>query len=148
SLQDVADVLDFVARHDLVPNVDPVQYSIRLLVPRGSLLLDDPELALDAYDPELLSYTWRSPDARVDALQARLASIAEDAATTGEAASTTYRSMRAATADAMGDRAFDTEQVLAAVGAGSAGRPRLTEPWFCCAEPTALQFGPLGQSCD
>jgi len=23
------------------------------------------------------------------------------------------------------------------------GRPRLTEPWFCCAEPTELQFGPL-----
>ena len=23
------------------------------------------------------------------------------------------------------------------------GRPRLTEPWFCCAEPTEDQFGPL-----
>ena len=23
------------------------------------------------------------------------------------------------------------------------GRPRLTEPWFCCAEPTEGQFGPL-----
>jgi hypothetical protein len=147
SLQDVADILDFVAQHDLVPNVDPVQYSIRLLVPRGSLLLDDPELSLDAYDPELLSYTWRSPDARVDALQALLASIAEEAAATGEAAGATYIRMRRATAEATGAATFDAADVMVGATAGAA-RPRLTEPWFCCAEPTAVQFDPLGQSCD
>jgi hypothetical protein len=146
-LQDVADVLDFVALHDLVPNVEPVQYSIRLLVPRGSLLLDDPELSLDAYDPQLLSYTWRSPDTRVDALQARLASIAEEAAATGEAAGATYIRMRRATAEAAGAATFDAADVLVGAAAG-AGRPRLTEPWFCCAEPTAVQFDPLGQSSD
>ncbi len=31
-------ILEFVAEHNLVGNVDPVQYSIRLLVPQGSLL--------------------------------------------------------------------------------------------------------------
>ena len=35
---DVADLVEFVAAHDLVGNVDPVQYTIRLLVPQGSLL--------------------------------------------------------------------------------------------------------------
>jgi hypothetical protein len=40
----VLDVLDFVAEHDLIGNVDPVQYTIRLLLPEGSLLLDHPEL--------------------------------------------------------------------------------------------------------
>ena len=38
--RDVLDIVDFVAAHDLVANVDPVQYTIRLLVPEGSLLLD------------------------------------------------------------------------------------------------------------
>ncbi len=57
---------------------------------------------LGPYDPELLSYAWLSPDARVDALQARLASIAEEAAATGEAAGTTYLRIRRATAEAMG----------------------------------------------
>src|SRR5438552_980475 len=38
TLDDVADVVDFAAALDLVPNVDPVQYTIRLLVPEGSLL--------------------------------------------------------------------------------------------------------------
>ena len=37
--RDVLEILDFVAAHDLVANVDPVQYTIRLLVPEGSLLL-------------------------------------------------------------------------------------------------------------
>ena len=37
--RDVLDIVDFVAAHDLVANVDPVQYTIRLLVPEDSLLL-------------------------------------------------------------------------------------------------------------
>ena len=39
TLDDVRAILEFVAEHDLVGNVDPVQYTIRLLVPEGSLLL-------------------------------------------------------------------------------------------------------------
>jgi hypothetical protein len=37
-------MLDFVISHDLVRNVDAVQYTIRLLVPEGSLLLSVPEV--------------------------------------------------------------------------------------------------------
>jgi hypothetical protein len=139
----VADIMDFVARHDLVPNVDPVQYSIRLLVPQGSLLLRDSELPLGLYDPELLSYSWRSLDGRVDVLQTRLAKLAEEAAATGEAAGATYLRMRSAVAEAMGERC-DADAIAELAGAASGeGRPRLTEPWFCCAEPTAGQLGRL-----
>ena len=64
TLDDVLDILDFVAEHDLIGNVDPVQYTIRLLLPEGSLLLDHPELEahLGPYDPELLTYTWTAAD--------------------------------------------------------------------------------------
>src|SRR5207247_1236788 len=41
--QDVVDLLDFVVEHDLIANVDPVQYMIRLLIPEGSLLLGHPD---------------------------------------------------------------------------------------------------------
>jgi hypothetical protein len=154
SVQDVVDIVDFVARHDLVPNVDPVQYSIRLLVPQGSLILGDAELTLGPYDPDLLSYTWRSPDARVDALQAELASIAEQAAAGDEPVGTTYLRIRQALGQAgnggrgnEGARDAGDAAVLLDAGSG-AQRPRLTEPWFCCAEPTAGQFGSLGQLSD
>src|SRR5438270_1507723 len=64
---DVADILDFVAGNDLVANVDPVQYTIRLLLPEGSLLLDHPDMRphLGAYDPERLSYEWTAADPAV-----------------------------------------------------------------------------------
>ena len=42
TLDQVRALLDFVADHDLVGNVDPVQYTIRLLLPPGSLLLEPP----------------------------------------------------------------------------------------------------------
>src|SRR3954452_12610679 len=121
--QDVVDLLEFVAEHDLVGNVDPVQYTIRLLLPEGSLLLDHPDMAphLGPYDPERLSWTWTSADPAVDELQARLTAVAE-------AGALTY------------------ERICAEVGADIEighveERPRLTEPWFCCAEPTEGQFG-------
>ena len=53
---DVVALLDFVYEHDLVGSVDPVQYTIRLLLPPGSLLLDHPDLAphLGAWDADAL----------------------------------------------------------------------------------------------
>jgi len=52
TINDLVDLLDFVVAHDLVPNVDPVQYSVRLLLPEGSLLLGGAALAphLGSYD--------------------------------------------------------------------------------------------------
>ena len=41
---DLVALLDFVHEHDLVGSIDPVQYSVRLLLPEGSLLLDHPDL--------------------------------------------------------------------------------------------------------
>jgi hypothetical protein len=118
----VVDLLDFVAEHDLVGNVDPVQYTIRLLLPEGSLLLDHPDMRphLGEYDAERLSWTWAAADPEVDELQARLAALVEGAAAAGEAASRTYERIRAAAG------------AVAQIEPGSVeGRPRLTEPWFC-----------------
>jgi radical SAM superfamily enzyme YgiQ (UPF0313 family) len=122
TLDDVRELLDFVAAHDLVGNVDPVQYTIRLLLPEGSLLLDHPDMQphLGAYDAERLSWTWTAADPEVDELQARLTAMAEGASASGEAPARTYTRIR----DAVG--------ADAQIEAGSVeGRPRLTEPWFC-----------------
>jgi radical SAM superfamily enzyme YgiQ (UPF0313 family) len=115
SEQDVRDILDFVVAHDLIGNVDPVQYSIRLLVPEGSLLLD--RIDAGPYDADALSYTWTSP---LDGLQREIAAIAEAGASSGEPIPTTfYKVLQAAGAPQ-------------AIPVGSTeGRPRLTEPWFC-----------------
>jgi len=128
-------LVEFVADHDLVGNVDPVQYTIRLLLPPGSLLLDHPDLApcLGDYDPARLSHMWRAADPAMDRLQVELAALVEEAVGAGAPIPEVYARVR----DALGLRAV-------AVDADRAARvPRLSEPWFCCAEPTTAQLAPL-----
>jgi radical SAM superfamily enzyme YgiQ (UPF0313 family) len=132
TLGQVLDLVDFVAAHDLVGSVDPVQYSIRLLLPQGSLLLERADLAtyLGPYDAEGLTWTWRSPDARVDTLQRDLAELAQAAARAGEPIEATYERVRHAVATAAG---WDPPSPPPARGGLTprSGTPRLTEPWFC-----------------
>jgi radical SAM superfamily enzyme YgiQ (UPF0313 family) len=127
--RDVLDIVEFVTAYDLVANVDAVQYTIRLLVPEGSLLLQREDLRehLGPYDAERLSYRWRSADPESDRLQARLAALVEQSVAAGEPADVTFCRIRAAVREAAG--AVDGDD---AIPVGSTeGRPRLTEPWFC-----------------
>jgi hypothetical protein len=129
----VQQLLDFVAEHDLVGNVDPVHYTIRLLLPRGSLLLEHPDLAgsLDAYDDDRGSYQWHSDDPAVDELQLQLATLVEEGVARGDSIPVVYDAVR----EACGLPALGLDP-----GAADAV-PRLTESWFCCAEPTSAQLG-------
>jgi radical SAM superfamily enzyme YgiQ (UPF0313 family) len=129
AVDDLVDILDFIARHDLAGNVDPVQLSIRLLVPDGSLLLDSPEMQqhLGAYDPEALSWTWTPEHSATDVLQRSLAAIAANGADAGEQPDTTFARMWRTIVETAGR---DPEREPLPMGA-TAGRPRMTEPWFC-----------------
>jgi hypothetical protein len=137
---DVVALLDFVAGHDLIPNVDPVQYTIRLLLPEGSLLLGHPEVSarLGRYDPERLSFTWTAADPRADLLQATLAALVSSALAAGESTESIFSDVDAVTRALAGAGPSGRRDV-----AEAGARPRLTEPWFCCAEPTESQFDPL-----
>ncbi|HZP27787.1 MAG TPA: CUAEP/CCAEP-tail radical SAM protein [Acidimicrobiia bacterium] len=128
---DVRALLRFVAEHDLVENVDPVQYTIRLLIPRGSLVLRLPEVAalVGPYDAVRGTYEWAAPDPALDALHARLAELVEEHVALGTPIPEVYASVCAAA----GAPVPDPLPVMQ-------GRPRLSEPWFCCAEPTAQQI--------
>jgi radical SAM superfamily enzyme YgiQ (UPF0313 family) len=141
--RDVLEIVDFVAAHDLVANVDPVQYTIRLLVPEGSLLLQRNDLRehLHPYEPERLCYPWRSADPAADRLQGRLNALVQQSAAAEEPAGLTFARIRAAVREATGEPAVAEPEPIPM--GSSEGRPRLTEPWFCCAEPTEDQFGPV-----
>ena len=129
TLEDLVELMDFVVEEDLIANVDPVQYAIRLLLPEGSLLLEHPDLQphLGPYDAEGLGYTWTAADPRVDRLQARLSALVAEA---GDApTATTFSRVRRAVLEAAGRPGIDERE---AIPIGSVeGRPRLTEPWFC-----------------
>lgn len=144
TLEDLAELMDFVADQDLIGNVDPVHYSIRLLVPEDSLLLDSEAMTphLGEFRAGALSYEWTPIDPATDVLQQRIARIVEDAAADGTPIAVTYGRVRSAVREAAGLCCESTVMDDALV-ASSQDRPRLTEAWFCCAEPTEMQLEPL-----
>jgi hypothetical protein len=121
--------LEFIAAEGLVDATDPVQYGLRLLVPPGSWLLEEPAMRphLGRLEPAAFHHAWIHPDPRVDALQAEVAAAVAAAADRREDAALT----------------FDRVRALAAAAAGAAAPPplglppdrrrppRLSEPWFC-----------------
>ena len=128
-LADYREILDFVEAGDLVDHVDPVQYAIRLLLPPGSLLLDNPAMLphLGALAPDLFSYTWTHPDPRMDALAERVNAAVADAAERGEDAAVTLAHVRALADEVAGA----TPRAARPLPAERRRAPRLTEPWFC-----------------
>jgi radical SAM superfamily enzyme YgiQ (UPF0313 family) len=133
--RDYVDILDFVADHDLIEHVAPVQYTIRLLVPPGSALLDDKDAAqwLGPLDEASFTYAWTHPDPRMDRLQTALAALVESA--------TLARRDDYATFDAVRTLAEETLALRGATPVGARVRggvrrtqhaiPHLSEPWFC-----------------
>ncbi|MFA7250189.1 MAG: CUAEP/CCAEP-tail radical SAM protein [Dehalococcoidia bacterium] len=156
TMDDLIDILDFVAEQGLERHVQPVQYGLRLLLPPGSPLVDRlaAEGRLGAFDEHGLTYAWWAQDPRVGTLQAELAAIVESAAATTGAVSCDCGEASCTTAPGVEDAATTFARVRAAAYA-AAGRPApagsasetpagvvpgLTEPWFCCAEPTSQQL--------
>src|SRR5437763_1265613 len=127
---DVVEMLDFVAEHDLVGNIDPVQYTIRLLLPEGSLLLERPDMRphLGGYDAERLSYRWTPIDPDSDRLQARLAALVEQSAAGSEPIPETFAKVRAAALQAAGRSPSPAGRADALLAGSTEGRPRLTAP--------------------
>jgi radical SAM superfamily enzyme YgiQ (UPF0313 family) len=131
TLEDYQYLLDVVEAEHWIGEVDPVQYAIRLLVPPGSSLVARPAMRphLGALDPAAFTYTWTHPDPRMDRLHAMVRDVVESAAQGGEETAVTFERIRAiAFAAAVRPPARTTPS------------PRLTESWFCCAEPTERQL--------
>ena len=128
------DLLEAIDELDLVDHVPPVQWSIRLLIPAGSRLLDLREIrdVVGPFDPLALTYPWQHHEPRVDVLQQTVSALAAHSVTRND----TFDTIRAAAADAAG------VSMPAASPRLNRQRPRvpfLTEPWYCCAEPTEGQ---------
>ncbi len=122
---------------DLVDSVPPIQLAIRLLVPQGSELLKLPGFMdyLGVFDPKLLGYPWRHSDARVDALQKDIQAWVAESETNGIARRESFARIWQLAHAAAGLSAPALPQTGAAVPGA-----RLSEPWYCCAEPTDQQL--------
>jgi radical SAM superfamily enzyme YgiQ (UPF0313 family) len=138
-LDDFRNLLDFLEREQLVYSIEPVQLSIRLLLPPGSPLLTLPQMKphLRGLSEDGLSHRWEHPDPAVDALQKRVAEIVETAASSGEDEALTFARVREAARAVEGG---GVEESVSPVEHPGLRAPGMSESWFCCAEPTDRQL--------
>ncbi|MBI4510309.1 MAG: radical SAM protein [Deltaproteobacteria bacterium] len=131
TLDDYLDLCHFVFDEDLVHEVDPVQLSLRLLVPPGSLLEghDDMRPHLGTLDEDGLTYRWTHPDPRMDNLQSHVAALVESATQDHEDPVQTLVRLHHAAHEALGhDLGKGRDRDIPRHREPS---PRLSEPWFC-----------------
>jgi radical SAM superfamily enzyme YgiQ (UPF0313 family) len=129
SLEAYLDLLAHIEALDLVEHVAPIQWSIRLLIPEGSRLLELPDVRalVGSFDATALAFPWQHPDPRMDRLQRDVATLVG-------------RRMQAARPDTF----LRVRDLALAAASGSceplrdqpvrADRvtiPYLTEPWYC-----------------
>jgi hypothetical protein len=129
TLGDYRAMLDLVEGEDLVDAVDPVQYSIRLLVPPRSLLAQSEAMRpyLGPLVAEDFYYEWAHPDPAMEILHRAVTALVEDAAGREEDPAVTFGHIRNAA-----DRwAGAPPRPVLAPAPGRTRAPRLSEPWFC-----------------
>jgi len=126
TLSGYLDLLQTIAQLDLVENVAPIQWGVRLLIPAGSLLLDRAEArsAVGEFDEAALAYRWAHPDPRVDRLCEAALAIIKDGQDKEQSRSEVFNRVWQAACEAAGE-----ERVLPTYSGQPV--PRLSENWFC-----------------
>ncbi len=131
TLESYITLLNFFEDRRLIEQIDPVHFSIRLLIPPGSALLASPDskLWLRELDAAAFTYKWQHPDPRLDALHQKVASLTEEAELAKSNTIETFFHIKALTLSIIGKdlhipeavEHYGTPRVL----------PHLTESWFC-----------------
>jgi radical SAM superfamily enzyme YgiQ (UPF0313 family) len=124
-------LLNFFEERRLIEHVDPVHFSIRLLIPPGSALLDSVEdkTWLGELDAAAYTYRWQHPDPRMDDLHRAVTALVEQAQQLQADPIETFFHIKALALAANGQemcvscgiQGYGTKKVL----------PHLTESWFC-----------------
>jgi hypothetical protein len=131
TLESYIALLNFFEERKLIEHLDPVHFSIRLLVPPGSALLDVPDIAswLRELDAAAYTYRWQHSDTRMDELQRQVATLVEKAEQVKADPIETFFSIKALALATNGEdmcvscsvKDYGARKVL----------PHLTETWFC-----------------
>jgi len=133
TLDEYVELVEFVVDQELTRQIDPIQLTIRLLIPPGSGLLERGAIQpfLGPLDPARLGYSWTHPDPRMDSLFRTVTKLMEEGNSEAAAPEVIVERIRAAAVTIRDGKPVSprpTTPIETSV-------PRLTESWFCCAEP-------------
>ena len=131
------DLLAMITELELIENVAPIQLAIRLLIPEGSRILELAEMKhyLGGFDAEKLSYMWTPADQCADDLQSKVYKTIQH----GEREGATRRAIFEQVWVLAHNACEQSAPALPPERADSSPVPVLSEPWYCCAEPTYEQ---------
>jgi radical SAM superfamily enzyme YgiQ (UPF0313 family) len=140
TIEGYLDLLRVLYEEELVENVAPVQLGIRLLIPEGSRMLELEEIrnTIGAFDRESLVYPWKNSDPRMDLLSEKVQGLAAAADSAKWPRVKTYEAIWKMAHEVAGEPAPNLRLHA------SKAVPFLSEPWYCCAEPTKDQLVSLG----
>ena len=140
TLHGYLDLLQQIVDLKLVESIPPVQLSICLLVPNGSYLFNLPGFAeqVQIFDPATLGYPWHHQNPRVDKLQQTIQARVASAEQAGRSRIETFGEIWR-----LAHRAAGVPGLALTHSHFGDRIPRLSEPWYCCAEPTSQQLGSL-----
>ena len=129
TIDDYIDLLECISSEQLIYNIDPVQYSIRLLVPPGSALLAHAGMTpfLGPLDQTSFTYRWTHPDPRMDELQGKVSEAVQRMTQTRAGTLAIFERVRELAYAARGRKAVPSlPDLIPQIEA-----PRMTESWFC-----------------
>jgi radical SAM superfamily enzyme YgiQ (UPF0313 family) len=123
------DFLRTIHELDLVEHISPIQYAIRLLIPRGSKLLELPDVQalVGPYDEAALCYRWAHPDPRMDELYAEVLHTVQECQQRDESRRWLWEQVWALAAAHAGER-LTMPRLHARYRAPI---PHMSEPWYC-----------------
>jgi hypothetical protein len=127
------DLLQVIHAHDLIANVSPIQYAIRLLIPAGSRLLELPLVQefVGELDPGALAYPWTHPDPRVDRLHEAVLALVGGNQEGQEDRFALFDRIWTMTEAAAGVPLRERVSLVTANDAAREPIPHLSEPWYC-----------------
>ncbi|MGH9970556.1 MAG: CUAEP/CCAEP-tail radical SAM (seleno)protein [Pyrinomonadaceae bacterium] len=131
TLEGYEDLLETLSELDLVDHVPSIQLAIRLLIPAGSRLLELPDVSaiIGPFDETALSYRWKHPDPRVDALQCSIEALVQKALAAGADRRFIFHQVWK-----LVQQALDHQEKLLPDMMGCVQRatiPYLNVPWYC-----------------
>jgi radical SAM superfamily enzyme YgiQ (UPF0313 family) len=129
TLEGYLDHLSVIQELELTEHTSPVQHTIRLLIPEGSLLLNLESIKeiIGQFDRAGLAYPWANADPRVDELHRELTEVVTKRQEAGSSRTEIFGEIWTIVHAATGRVAPPVKEPAR----GLATIPYLTEPWYC-----------------
>jgi len=126
--------LGTILRLNIVENIAPIQYAIRLLIPANSRLLelDEVRQLVGDFDEASLCYPWSNPDPTVDRLYADVREVVKNAPSKPRSRWEIFAEVWKLANETCESDALTSLRVLGSADIPPRERiPYLSEPWFC-----------------